>query len=56
MNKKKSYKISIIGGGITGCASALLLARLGHKVTLFEKSGTLGGAIKDIIYNNNFFF
>ena len=45
------YNISIIGGGISGCISALLLSKLGHKITLFEKKDTLGGTIGDI--NNN---
>ena len=37
MKKKKNYNISIIGGGISGCIAALLLSKLGHEVTLFEK-------------------
>ena len=40
---KKSKKIAIIGGGIGGMESAILCAKRGHKVTLFEKSGHLGG-------------
>ena len=46
--KKKKYNISIIGGGISGCITALLLSNLGHEVTLFEKKDTLGGTIGDI--------
>ena len=30
-------KISIIGGGIAGCASAYYLTRAGHDVTLYER-------------------
>lgn len=48
MKKKKNYNISIIGGGISGCITALLLSKLGHEVTLFEKKNTLGGTIGDI--------
>ena len=48
MKKKKNYNISIIGGGISGCVTALLLSKLGHEVTLFEKKDTLGGTIGDI--------
>ena len=48
MKKKKNYNISIIGGGISGCIAALLLSKLGHEVTLFEKKDTLGGTIGDI--------
>jgi len=40
---KKSKKIAIIGGGIGGMESALVCAKRGHKVTLYEKSGELGG-------------
>ena len=40
---KKSKNIAVIGGGIGGMESAILLAKRGHKVTLYEKSGELGG-------------
>lgn len=40
---KKSKKIAVIGGGIGGMESAILCAKRGHKVTLFEKSDKLGG-------------
>ncbi len=40
---KVSKKVAVIGGGIGGMESALLLAKRGHKVTLYEKSGELGG-------------
>lgn len=33
----------IIGGGVSGLATACLLARDGHRVTLLEKNGTFGG-------------
>ena len=36
-------RIVIIGGGISGLASAALLAREGHAVSVFEKQSTLGG-------------
>ncbi len=35
--------IAVIGGGIGGMESALVCAKRGHKVTLYEKSGVLGG-------------
>jgi 1-hydroxy-2-isopentenylcarotenoid 3,4-desaturase len=35
--------VIIIGGGIGGLASAALLARAGHSVTLLEANATLGG-------------
>ena len=40
---KKQKHIAVIGGGIGGMESALVCAKRGHKVTLYEKSGELGG-------------
>ena len=31
-------KIGIIGGSITGCCAAVLLSRMGHEVTVLERS------------------
>lgn len=36
-------RIVVIGGGISGLASAALLARDGHEVTVLEKQSALGG-------------
>ena len=52
---KANKKISIIGGGITGCVSAFLLSHLGYEVNLFEKKERLGGSILDIKENNDIF-
>ena len=49
-------KIAIIGGGITGCVSAIYYAKLGHKVEIYEKEKNLGGVINDLESNNTFFF
>ena len=38
-----SKNVTIMGGGIGGMESALVCAQRGHKVTLYEKSGALGG-------------
>ena len=35
--------IAVVGGGIGGMESAILLAKRGHNVTLYEKSSKLGG-------------
>ena len=40
---KKVKKITVIGGGIGGMETALVCAKRGHQVTLYEKSGELGG-------------
>ena len=40
---KKSKKIAVIGGGIGGMEAAILLAKRGHRVTLYEQSNQLGG-------------
>ena len=40
---KKVKNIAVIGGGIGGMEAALVCAKRGHKVTLYEKSGELGG-------------
>ena len=40
---RKAKKIAVIGGGIGGMEAALVCAKRGHKVTLYEKSGQLGG-------------
>ena len=39
----KVKRIAVVGGGIGGMEAALVLAKRGHKVTLYEKSGELGG-------------
>ena len=51
MQSKKHYikparrkkTIAVIGGGIGGMETALVCAKRGHNVTLYEKSGQLGG-------------
>ncbi len=40
---KKPKKIAVIGGGIGGMEAAILCAKRGHSVTLYEKTGELGG-------------
>ena len=40
---KKPKKVAVIGGGIGGMESALVLSARGHDVTLYEKSDALGG-------------
>ena len=40
---KKIKKVAVIGGGIGGMEAALVLAKRGHQVSLYEKSNQLGG-------------
>ena len=40
---KKQKNIAVIGGGIGGMEAAIVCAKRGHRVTLYEKSGRLGG-------------
>ena len=40
---KKPKKVAIIGGGVGGMESALVLKQRGHIPTIFEKTGELGG-------------
>lgn len=36
-------RIAVIGSGVSGIAAAKTLARFGHSVTVFERSGAVGG-------------
>jgi UDP-galactopyranose mutase len=41
-------RVVVVGGGFGGLASALRLAKLGHDVTLVERSAELGGALSEV--------
>lgn len=43
-------KVAVIGGGPAGMKAALEAAERGHNVTIYEKSGDLGGLIKHAKY------
>lgn len=49
-------KLAIVGGGITGVVTAILAKQKGFNVSLYEASNALGGILKDISYNNDWFF
>lgn len=38
-------KVMVVGGGVAGMEAAKILAKRGHKVTLFEKETALGGTV-----------
>ena len=40
---KGGKKVAVIGGGPAGMRAAMVCAQRGHQVTVFEKSGVLGG-------------
>ena len=42
---KKALSVAIVGGGPAGMEAARIASVRGHRVTLFEKTGELGGAI-----------
>ncbi|MGN0564658.1 MAG: FAD-dependent oxidoreductase [Candidatus Heritagella sp.] len=42
----KKKKVTVIGGGLIGMRAAVMAAELGHTVTLYEKTGYLGGKAK----------
>lgn len=46
---KSGDKVAVIGGGPAGLAAAYFLARAGRNVTIFEKSGKLGGIVRHVI-------
>jgi 2,4-dienoyl-CoA reductase-like NADH-dependent reductase (Old Yellow Enzyme family)/thioredoxin reductase len=43
---KAKKNVAVVGGGPAGMKAALTAAERGHSVTLFEKSGSLGGKLK----------
>jgi 2,4-dienoyl-CoA reductase-like NADH-dependent reductase (Old Yellow Enzyme family)/thioredoxin reductase len=43
---KVSHKVAVVGGGPAGMQAAITAAERGHQVTLYEKTGQLGGILK----------
>lgn len=56
-NTEQGAKTAIVvGGGITGCATALDLTRLGFLVTLYEAKPVLGGILRDLESDGRWYF
>ena len=48
--------IAIVGGGITGCVSALYAAKKNLNVHLIEKDKNLGGILKDVSFQGHNYY
>ncbi len=46
---KTGAKVAVVGGGAAGLTAAFFLARAGLPVTVFEKTGVLGGVVRHVI-------
>ena len=55
--KKIRKNLTIVGGGITGCILALLAdSKKYKKIEIFDISKRLGGVLKDLEFDNDYFF
>jgi|WetSurSiteA1Bulk_404760.scaffolds.fasta_scaffold15564_1 thioredoxin reductase len=48
----RSKKVAVIGGGPAGMKAAIVASERGHKVTIYEKSDSLGGLLKHADYSS----
>ncbi len=55
MVEAHSCGVAVVGGGPAGMTAALLLARSGRRVSLFERSGELGGLWSSTLDADGFF-
>lgn len=49
LNVTTGLSVAVVGGGWAGCAAAAELARRGHRVTLLEAGGELGGRARRLV-------
>ena len=49
-------QITIVGGGITGCVTALACRERGMDVTLYEMSSDIGGVMKALVFDGQTYF
>ncbi len=55
--KKMNTNLTIVGGGITGCALALLAKKKSYnKIKILEITKKLGGVLKDLQFGNEIFY
>lgn len=53
--RPEAARVAIVGGGPAGMTAALLLSRAGHKVSIFEREGELGGLWASRLDSDGFF-
>lgn len=58
LNRACDYrpKILIVGAGFTGCVTALNYARAGYPVILWEAAPHIGGIVRDLEFDGDWFF
>lgn len=49
--QKPAKNVAVIGAGWAGCATAVKLTQLGHRVSLYEAARTLGGRARQVEVN-----
>ena len=49
-------KLAIVGGGITGCALAIIFLKKDYEVSIYDSASSIGGVLKDLVFDNEFFF
>ena len=54
-NKDETYDVIVIGSGLSGLFSALLLAKVGKKVCVLEKNQQYGGNLQTFKLNHILF-
>ena len=49
-------KAVVVGGGITGIATALYLNKKNFNVSIFESKDKIGGILRDTQFNNEIYY